>query len=82
MSASAADDVNVGVPVCPRHPDRESYVRCQRCQRPVLPAVPAAGGGRRPVRRLRRRRHRPGAVRPHRLGGRARQGEQPYVTYV
>lgn len=26
-----------GVPVCPRHPDRESYVRCQRCERPVCP---------------------------------------------
>ncbi len=25
------------VPVCPRHPDRESYVRCQRCSRPVCP---------------------------------------------
>ncbi len=25
------------VPVCPRHPDRESYVRCQRCMRPVCP---------------------------------------------
>lgn len=25
----------MGVPVCPRHPDRESYVRCQRCERPV-----------------------------------------------
>lgn len=24
-----------GVPVCPRHPDRESYIRCQRCERPV-----------------------------------------------
>jgi membrane associated rhomboid family serine protease len=24
-------------PVCPRHPDRESYVRCQRCERPVCP---------------------------------------------
>ena len=23
------------VPVCPRHPDRESYVRCQRCGRPA-----------------------------------------------
>ena len=27
----------VGVPVCPRHPDRESYVRCQRCGRPTCP---------------------------------------------
>ncbi|HEX5331506.1 MAG TPA: rhomboid family intramembrane serine protease [Cellulomonas sp.] len=26
-----------GPPVCPRHPDRISYVRCQRCGRPVCP---------------------------------------------
>ena len=34
------------VPVCPRHPDRESYVRCQRCRRPVCPDCqrPAAVG--------------------------------------
>jgi membrane associated rhomboid family serine protease len=34
------------VPVCPRHPDRESYVRCQRCERPVCPQCqrPAAVG--------------------------------------
>ncbi|MBR7742557.1 rhomboid family intramembrane serine protease [Phycicoccus sp. BSK3Z-2] len=34
------------VPVCPRHPDRESYVRCQRCRRPVCPECqrPAAVG--------------------------------------
>ncbi|MDO5501861.1 MAG: rhomboid family intramembrane serine protease [Actinomycetia bacterium] len=25
-------------PVCPRHPDQVSYVRCQRCGRPVCPA--------------------------------------------
>lgn len=25
------------VPVCPRHPDRVSYVRCQRCGRPMCP---------------------------------------------
>ncbi len=24
-------------PVCPRHPDRVSYIRCQRCGRPVCP---------------------------------------------
>lgn len=24
-------------PVCPRHPDRVSYVRCQRCNRPTCP---------------------------------------------
>ncbi|MFI7586039.1 rhomboid family intramembrane serine protease [Spongisporangium articulatum] len=33
-------------PVCPRHPDRESYVRCQRCERPACPECqrPAAVG--------------------------------------
>lgn len=33
-------------PVCPRHPDRVSYVRCQRCGRPVCPECqrPAAVG--------------------------------------
>jgi membrane associated rhomboid family serine protease len=34
------------IPVCPRHPDRESYVRCQRCERPTCPECqrPAAVG--------------------------------------
>jgi membrane associated rhomboid family serine protease len=34
------------VPVCPRHPDRESWVRCQRCGRPTCPECqrPAAVG--------------------------------------
>jgi membrane associated rhomboid family serine protease len=27
----------VGVPVCFRHPDRETYVRCTRCERPICP---------------------------------------------
>lgn len=36
----------LGVPVCPRHPDRESYVRCQRCERPACAECqrPAAVG--------------------------------------
>ncbi len=36
----------VAAPVCPRHPGRESYVRCQRCNRPVCPECqrPAAVG--------------------------------------
>jgi len=25
------------VPTCYRHPDRESYIRCQRCERPICP---------------------------------------------
>jgi membrane associated rhomboid family serine protease len=28
---------NAPEPVCPRHPDRVSYVRCQRCERPTCP---------------------------------------------
>lgn len=33
-------------PVCPRHPDRVSHVRCQRCERPACPdcQTPAAVG--------------------------------------
>lgn len=33
-------------PVCPRHPDRVAYVRCQRCARPACPECqrPAAVG--------------------------------------
>lgn len=36
----------VGPPVCPRHPDRVSYVSCQRCGRPVCAECqrPAAVG--------------------------------------
>ncbi len=82
MSAGAGDDLEVGVPVCPRHPDRESYVRCQRCQRPVCPqcqrqaavgvqCVDCAAAGTARIRSAR-------TV----FGGRVRQGEQPYVTYV
>ncbi len=26
------------VPTCYRHPDRETYIRCQRCERPICPA--------------------------------------------
>lgn len=29
--------VGGGAPVCPRHPDRVSYVTCQRCGRPACP---------------------------------------------
>ena len=26
-----------GVPTCYRHPDRETYIRCQRCDKPICP---------------------------------------------
>jgi membrane associated rhomboid family serine protease len=50
MTAFSTGDTSDGsggvVPVCPRHPGRESYVRCQRCERPVCPDCqrPAAVG--------------------------------------
>ncbi len=41
-----APDPAEQTPVCPRHPERVSYVRCQRCARPVCPECqrPAAVG--------------------------------------
>lgn len=46
MSDPTAYQTPVDIPVCPRHPDRESHVRCQRCSRPVCPECqrPAAVG--------------------------------------
>lgn len=32
-----AAEPSAQTPVCPRHPDRPSYVRCQRCGRPACP---------------------------------------------
>lgn len=46
MSAYPPEPATPDVPVCPRHPDRVAYVRCQRCERPVCPECqrPAAVG--------------------------------------
>lgn len=47
MNHPAADEpTEAAAPVCPRHPDRVSYVRCQRCGRPACPECqrPAAVG--------------------------------------
>ena len=46
MSEPSAPPQQQATPVCPRHPDRVSYVRCQRCRRPVCPECqrPAAVG--------------------------------------
>ncbi|WP_043497509.1 rhomboid family intramembrane serine protease [Georgenia sp. SUBG003] len=67
------------VPVCPRHPDRVSYVRCQRCGRPACPECqrPAAVGIQCVdcVNEARARVPAPRTV----LGGRARAG-RPVVT--
>lgn len=34
---SEAPSPDTGVPVCYRHPGRESHIRCQRCERPICP---------------------------------------------
>jgi membrane associated rhomboid family serine protease len=46
MSDPTAYPQQQTTPVCPRHPSRVSYVRCQRCGRPVCPECqrPAAVG--------------------------------------
>ena len=37
LPPGAGDDAATAVPVCYRHPDRESHIRCQRCDRPICP---------------------------------------------
>ena len=32
-----ADQTAAGVPTCYRHPDRETWIRCQRCDKPICP---------------------------------------------
>jgi len=46
MDPGAAPASTPPTPVCPRHPDRVSYVTCQRCGRPACPECqrPAAVG--------------------------------------
>lgn len=43
---AAEEPTEAAAPVCPRHPDRVAYVRCQRCGRPACPECqrPAAVG--------------------------------------
>ncbi|QOR70849.1 rhomboid family intramembrane serine protease [Ruania alkalisoli] len=69
-----------GPPVCPRHPDRVSYVTCQRCSRPTCPECqrPAAVG----VHCVDCVREANRSVRPTRtvLGGRVSASDRPVVT--
>jgi membrane associated rhomboid family serine protease len=68
-------------PVCPRHPDRVSYVRCQRCERPTCPECqrPAAVGVQ-CVDCVREQARQTRSVRTV-FGGTARQG-RPVVTFT
>lgn len=37
MTQPSGDPAATGVPTCYRHPDRETWIRCQRCDRPICP---------------------------------------------
>jgi len=37
MTTQPSNEPNTVVPTCYRHPERETYVRCQRCERPICP---------------------------------------------
>jgi len=77
---STPDETPVGVPVCYRHPDRETYIRCGRCDRPICPdcMTSAAVGFQCPecVREGAK------SVRPVRTRLGAKVPTKPYVTYA
>lgn len=71
-----------GAPVCPRHPDRVAYVRCQRCGRPACPDCqrPAAVGIQCVDCVAQASREAPRAT--TRFGGTPRRTTRPLVTLV
>jgi membrane associated rhomboid family serine protease len=81
VSEQPGQPATAAEPVCPRHPDRVAYVRCQRCERPVCPECqrPAAVGIQCVdcVKAAAKQTRTPTTV----FGGRATDG-RPMVTYV
>lgn len=77
------DPQGQGQPVCPRHPDTVSYVRCKRCERPACPTC------QRPTqvgvlcvdceRELSRQQ---ASTRPRNAMGAPASRRRPYVTYT
>ena len=37
MTQPSEGPAATGVPTCYRHPDRETWIRCQRCDKPICP---------------------------------------------
>ena len=70
------------VPVCPRHPDRVSYIRCQRCGRPACPECQQnAAVGVQCVDCFNAQRKSQPAYRTS-YGGRVARNQKPVVTFT
>lgn len=83
---SRQDDAQSDLPVCYRHPDRETGIRCTRCERPICPEcmVSASVGFQCPtcVREGSGTGHAPSASRPRTLAGGAVTADAHLVTKI